>query len=254
MPPGRKPIVEAARFPQPSATNVIRRRMLRVRKRARSRIAVVLEQQFGRQPRPVPLRDDLGEGRGLGLCLLVTEQFLDRGLNLPGGVFGFRDADREAEAFETGEIGDLLQLHADTNNGPPRKRGSHDRPDTSVNDGKVRHSVDLGRRDPIGDEHVRRNADSGDLLQLKLHRRDHAVGFAFKAFKDSGDDLGRPGTSHREIDQGLVPRDGGEFRGQGEFFLGNERACEIVFRRQLDAGKLLRLRDECYIAAPELKD
>ena len=77
----------------------------------------MLKQHGGRQLRSVPLRDHFGERSRPGLCLIVMEQFLDRGLNLPGWVVGFWDADREAEAFETGEVGDLLHLHTDAGAG-----------------------------------------------------------------------------------------------------------------------------------------
>ena len=94
----------------------------------------------------------------------------------------------------------------------------------------------------------------GSSLKQKLHRSDHAVRLAFKALDDFGDDLGRAGASHREIDQRLVSRNSGDLRGQGEFILRDERAREIVLGWQLDAGKLGRLRNEGNVAAPELED
>ena len=214
----------------------------------------MLIKHVGRQLRPIPLRDYFGKGSRFRLRTLVLQQFVDCGLNLPGRVFGFRNPDRKAEPLETGEVGDLLHLHADADNGFTRQRCGHDGSDASVNDGEIRHLVDLKRRNPVRDEDVGGNADSGYLAQLKLHRSNHAVGFAFKALNDFGDDLGRAGASHCEIDQRLIPRNAGEFRREREFILRNEGAGEIVSGRQFDPGKLGRLRDQRNVAAPELED
>ena len=58
------------------------------------------------------------------------------------------DPDRESKPFETGQIRNLLHLHADANHGLTRQRGGHDRSDSSMNDGKIGHLIDLQRREP----------------------------------------------------------------------------------------------------------
>ena len=78
-------------------------------------------------------------------------------------------------------------------------------PIASMDDGKIGHLIDLDRRDPVRDENVRRNTDSGDVPKLKLHRSDHAIRPSFEALNDFGNDLRRAGASHGEVDQQACP-------------------------------------------------
>ena len=159
----------------------------------------------------------MGERSRFGLRLPVIDQRMDRGLNAPGRVFRFRNPYREPEPFETSQICDLLDLHAYANDRLTRQYGSQDRSDASMNDGEIGHFIDLKRRDPVGDEDVRRNMDTRDPFKVELYGSYDAVWRAFEALDDPGNDLRRTGASHREVDKRLVIRNGSEFPGDREF-------------------------------------
>ena len=89
-----------------------------------------------------------------------------------------------------------------------------------MNDGEISHLIDLKRRNPVGKEDVRRNADSGDPFKLKLYGSDHTVRLPFKALDDLGNDLRRAGASHGEVDQRLIPWNRAELPGNRKFVLG----------------------------------
>lgn len=158
-------------------------------------VSVMLQQFLRGEFRPVPSGDASGEIRGLRFCRVVMEQLLDGRLDSGGRVFGLGHPYREPEPLQTGEVCDLLHLHAHADDRLTAERGGHDRADAAVDDREVGDSVHLKRRNPVGDENIRGYMRARNLFKLELYRSDDPVRLALEALDDSRDDLARARAS-----------------------------------------------------------
>ena len=167
----------------------------------------MLKQHLRRQFRPVPMRNDFGKRRGFLLGARIAKQSLDRSVNLERGGFRLAEPNCETQPFETCEIGDLLDLHADADDWLARQRGRHNRSYSAMDNGDIGHSVDLNGGNPIGDDDVGGHADRRDERAIGTSPERSRDRLPFEALDDPRDDLRLAGASHREIDQWFVPRD-----------------------------------------------
>ena len=170
------------------------------------------------------------------LCRPLTSEWLPEPYGTGPATFGLES---RTQPLQTGQICDLLQLHANADDGLAGLCRRHNCPDTSVNDRKIRHLIDLQRRNPIGDENIGGNMRIPNLGKLKLHRSDQAVRLPLKALDDFSDDLARARASHCKVDERLVPRYFPDFLGYGKLVLWNEGTREEMVGRQFDP---LRIR------------
>ena len=171
------------------------------------------------EPRPIPLRHDFGECGGARFGSLIVQQSGNGSLNFAGGIARLPHANRESQSLQARQVSDLFHLHSNTHNRPACKRRGHDRAHATMDHGEIGHPIHLERREPVSYEHIRRNSHLRNAGKLELYCSDDAIGFSFEALDEVGDDLGRAGASHGEVDERLVARYVTDLVGQWEFVL-----------------------------------